>query len=160
MKFLHINDKNVASHKELIDTINNYKDEDVFILVYQVGCGPCEATRPEWAKIDSLNDDPIYKNNDNIIVVDIDGAYNKNINVGEVNGYPSMKYIKNGKITEYSGDRTLDAFTHWIETKSGIDVVNLKDSPLKGGKRKRSIKRRSIKRSIKRRSIKRSTKRK
>ena len=131
MKILHVNDKNI--HK-LENEINSYfkNGKHVFVLVYMVGCGHCEVMRPEWAKIESvLNKNPVYNKNNDIVIIDIDGANKSSLNLGEINGFPSMKYIKNGKIEEYAGDRTLDAFIPWIETNSEIDVVNIKDSPFK-----------------------------
>jgi thiol-disulfide isomerase/thioredoxin len=46
------------------------KGSDVFILVYMEGCGPCNATRPEWAKIESALKDQYAKNN-TLVVIDV-----------------------------------------------------------------------------------------
>ena len=47
MHILHINsEKEVGKVDQFVK-----KGYDVFILVYMDGCGPCNATRPEWAKI-------------------------------------------------------------------------------------------------------------
>jgi hypothetical protein len=34
--------------------LNTYIDNgtDVFMLIYMAGCGPCNAARPEWAKLE------------------------------------------------------------------------------------------------------------
>jgi len=139
MKIIHINKNNASSHKKLIKLINSYckNGKNVFILVYMIGCAHCDKMRPEWEKIETvLNKNPVYNKNNDIVIVDIDAAYN-NLKLGNINGYPSMKYVKNGKIEEYTGDRTLDAFIPWIEQNSGIDVVNIIDNPLKGGKTRR-----------------------
>ena len=50
MHILHIDsDKNAS----LVDKhIQN--GDNVFVLVYMVGCGPCNATRPEWDKLKNI----------------------------------------------------------------------------------------------------------
>ena len=53
MKSLHINPKNQNS-EELNKFISNGKH--VFVIVYMVGCGPCNSTRPEWEKIEESLD--------------------------------------------------------------------------------------------------------
>ena len=80
MKILHVNDKNI--HK-LENEINSYfkNGKHVFVLVYMVGCGHCEVMRPEWAKIESvLNKNPVYNKNNDIVIIDIDGANKSSLN--------------------------------------------------------------------------------
>jgi thiol-disulfide isomerase/thioredoxin len=110
-----------------INDINNFvkQGKKVFILIFMHGCGPCNATRPEWNKIkDELENK--YKNNDNIVVVDVNKDYLHNIeNIGDIDGFPTIKYISNyGKEVESyenstikNKDRSVDSFIDWIETK-------------------------------------------
>ena len=63
MHLLHINSK--QDSKKIDKYIKN--GSDVFILVYMVGCGPCNATRPEWAKLDGALRAQ-YKNNNKYFV--------------------------------------------------------------------------------------------
>lgn len=122
MIFLHIDP---TSSKKEIELFNNYvKDgKDVFVLFYLEGCGPCNATRPEWGKIKNVLSRK--DNNNTIIVADIDqSVMNKlqNINV-QPKGFPSMYHISNkGKVSlDYDHadiskkDRTIDSFVEWIE---------------------------------------------
>ena len=44
----HVN--NAAKAAELNTYIDN--DTDVFMLIYMSGCGPCNAARPQWAKLE------------------------------------------------------------------------------------------------------------
>jgi thiol-disulfide isomerase/thioredoxin len=78
--------------------------KDVFVLVYMEGCGPCNATRPEWAKIESALKDQ-YAKNDKLVVVDVNKDFMSNIkHIGKVDGFPTMKYIdETGKETTTSG---------------------------------------------------------
>lgn len=121
MIVLHIN-----SEKEVKEVDKMIKQgKDVFILVYMEGCGPCNATRPEWAKIESALKDQ-YANNDKLVVIDVNKDFLSSIkHIGNVDGFPTMKYIgSKGKIVEsYENssinkkDRSVSSFINWIECK-------------------------------------------
>jgi thiol-disulfide isomerase/thioredoxin len=120
MHILHINsEKEVEKFDQFVK-----KGSDVFILVYMEGCGPCNATRPEWAKIESALKDQYAKNN-KLVVVDVNKDFLSNIKyIGEIDGFPTMKYIGNyGKTVEsYENssiakkDRSVSSFINWIES--------------------------------------------
>jgi thiol-disulfide isomerase/thioredoxin len=121
MLVLHINSEEDANKIDEIIQQGN----DVFILVYMEGCGPCNATRPEWTKIESALKDQ-YAKNDKLIVVDVNKDFLSNIkNIGEVDGFPTMKYIgDHGKTIEsYENssvkkkNRSVSSFINWIELK-------------------------------------------
>ena len=100
MRFLHINsEKDVEQIDKHIKKGNN-----VFILVYMEGCGPCNATRPEWAKLESALEDQ-YAKNDKLVVIDVDKDYLSNIkHIGPIDGFPTIKYAGNyGKHGENRG---------------------------------------------------------
>jgi len=121
MHILHINsEKEVGKVDEFIK-----KGSDVFILIYMEGCGPCNATRPEWAKIESALKDQYSKNN-KLVVIDINkDNLSKIKHIGSIDGFPTMKYIgNNGKTIEtYENssvtkkDRSVSSFINWIESK-------------------------------------------
>jgi thiol-disulfide isomerase/thioredoxin len=104
--------------------------KDVFILVYMEGCGPCNATRPEWEKIGQALREQ-YSKNDNLTIIDVNQYYLPKIkHIGNIDGFPTMKYIGNyGKIEEsYENspikkkDRSVSSFINWIESK--ITLIN------------------------------------
>lgn len=121
MVILNASDPNTA--KQMNDIINNTKH--VFILVYMVGCGPCNLTRPEWKKMcQSLENK--YSSNDNVAILDLDSKFMNEVNkIGEVKGFPTMKYISdNGNVIEAFEDsnipnkeRSSKSFIDWIESK-------------------------------------------
>jgi thiol-disulfide isomerase/thioredoxin len=99
--------------------------DHVFILVYMVGCGPCNATRPEWKKMSQALKNK-YSSNNNIAILDLDSKFMKEVSgIGEISGFPTMKYIgNNGKIVESYEDsdipnkeRISDSFITWIDSK-------------------------------------------
>jgi thiol-disulfide isomerase/thioredoxin len=121
MHILHINsEKDVSMVDKMIK-----QGKDVFILVYMEGCGPCNATRPEWEKIESALKEQ-YANNDKLVVIDVNKDFMSSIkHIGKVDGFPTMKYIGNhGKMVEsYENssvkkqDRSVSSFINWIESK-------------------------------------------
>ena len=156
MVYLEINKKNynngINGRPCLIDKLNNQldkKNSKTFILFYMEGCGPCNATRPEWSKLQNVLSNDIL-NNDEIAIVAIDQELtNKLKNIkSEPNSFPTMRFITNtGNIFEnyedsniLKKDRTIDSFVEWIESKIKSDnFINkkLKKYYIKGGKKTR-----------------------
>ena len=101
MIFLHIDASNKNKHASLLDKYIE-QGKDVFVLIYMEGCGPCNATRPEWSKIKNVLENK-YKNRDNVVVVDVDQEVLdeiKNIK-NKPAGFPTMLYIsKNNNVEE------------------------------------------------------------
>jgi hypothetical protein len=137
MVFLHIDTQNYNKKGEIgetgetpIQTLNRFirSGKSIFALIYMEGCGPCNATRPEWKKIGNVLKKDITKN-ENVLVVDIDkNLLGKVKNIGsEPKGFPTIRFIsKNGKIAEDFEDcklseeyknRTIDSFIKWIKLK-------------------------------------------
>ena len=113
-----------GSKKNVVDDMVKEK-KHVFVLIYMEGCGPCNATRPEWSKMSHILKKQ-YSNRNDVAIIDI----NKNVmplikNLGSVNGFPTMKYITDrGKTVESyedsavkTKDRSVDSFINWIEGK-------------------------------------------
>lgn len=153
----------------MVDNLIN-QGKDVFILVYMKGCGPCNATRPEWEKIEPTLKSQYAKNN-KLVVIDINKDYIGKIkHIGSIDGFPTMKYISNygKKVEPYetstitTKDRSLDSFINWIETNiNTVKSVTPNSSAYDRivGKPKTRRKRRSTKRkSNKRRRSTRSRK--
>ena len=121
MHLLHVNsEKDALKVNDLINHGNH-----VFIIVYMEGCGPCNATRPEWAKMGALMQKQ-YKNDKDLVIIDINKDFSNVIkHIGAIDGFPTMKYIsKKGKhIQTYEDssinkkDRSSDSFVNWIESK-------------------------------------------
>lgn len=138
MIFLHITPTSNNSH-----VLNKHiKDgKDVFVLVYMDGCGPCEATKPEWLKLKSALEKK-YQHFNNVVVADVNSKVLDQMHyIKNVKGYPTMLYIcKRGKHTEpfengkhVNKERTVDAFVAWIE--SNVKPYNVM-SHHKGGSKK------------------------
>lgn len=85
---------------------------------------PCNATRPEWKKLEHVLAHK-HKNNDNIVIVDVDQDVLKSLKYirNQPKGFPTMQHIRNkGHHSEdyedsdiSKKDRTIDSFVEWIE---------------------------------------------
>jgi len=139
MIFLHIDPskKDTALFNKYVES-----GKQIFVLFYMEGCGPCNATRPEWSKIKSTLEKK-YAHNNNIVIADVDQQLLNEIKyVSGVAGFPTMRYIANkGKISEEyekssvkSKDRTVDSFIEWVESK--IKPYNLEN---RGKQRTKSV---------------------
>jgi thiol-disulfide isomerase/thioredoxin len=134
MVFLHIDTKNFNTKDDSgetpIDVLNKFitTGKKVFILIYMEGCGPCNATRPEWEKIKNVLKLDITNDNQ-ILVVDIDKDLLdkvKNIKV-QPRGFPTIRFISNkgsisedfedSKLSEEYKNRSIDSFVKWIHFK-------------------------------------------
>ncbi len=107
MVFLHIDNKNYDEKDENDETpiaiLNKFINDGkhVFALIYMEGCGPCNATRPEWKKIENVLKSNM--NDDDFLVVDIDkDVLGKVKNIGsEPKGFPTIRYINKNKYYDF-----------------------------------------------------------
>ena len=161
MKSLHINPKTQNSN-ELNKFISDGKH--VFVIVYMVGCGPCNSTRPEWEKIKERLDNNSLQN-DGLVVADVDQEMMDNIpNLGPISGFPTMRYFHhNGNSLETENyedsaiadkNRSVDSFVQWINTKQPANKKQQHTKKLKN----RSVSLRGGKRRKKRRTNKKNGK--
>ena len=122
MIFLHIDPTTSNKTKEFNKHVKDGKH--VFVLFYMEGCGPCNATRPEWKKLENVLTNK-HKNNDDIVIVDVDQNLIKQLKhiTKQPKGFPTMQHISNrGRHCEdYEDsnisvkDRSVDSFVEWIE---------------------------------------------
>ena len=164
MVLLHIDEKDVGAIKKVDDFLRNKK---VFILIYMTGCGPCNATRPEWEKLENVLTKEFINRSD-VAIVDINTKLTDNLKhiINKPSGFPTMRFYENNKFENYEDsnienkDRTLDSFVEWIELKlNDKNISKLSDKHNKtfkkrkqtGGKTRKSGSRkwsRKYKRSI------------
>ena len=162
MVFLHIDTKNYDTKDETgetpIDTLNIFitSGKNVFILIYMEGCGPCNATRPEWKKLENTLKKEISNSNE-ILVVDIDKDLLdkvKKINT-QPKGFPTIRFISNkgeisedfedSKLSEENKKRTIDSFVKWIELK----LIEISKKQMGGRKKVKGKKKKGGKWSLK-----------
>jgi hypothetical protein len=150
MVFLHIDksnfNKSQGTSENPVNQLENYiHNNRVFMLIYMEGCGPCNAVRPEWKKLENVLKN--YANRDDIAIVSIDKdlVYNIKYIKQQPNSFPTMRYISNrGETTENyedsnikNKDRTVDSFVEWIKSKEQKGGKTRKTR--KGGKTRKML---------------------
>lgn len=119
MVFLHIN-KESKNHKKLDECIKD-GNKKIFLLVFMIGCGPCEATKPHWLNIENSKLDDDLKKDENIVIVDLEQSLLNSLEnlPKQPAGFPSMYYITDGGKTceDFDSGRDIDSFIKWIESK-------------------------------------------
>ncbi len=127
MVLLHIDENNKDALNKLDDFLRSKK---VFILIYMNGCGPCNATRPEWEKLENVLTKE-FINRDDIAIVDINTKLTENLKhiKEQPKSFPTIRYYENKKYENYEDsnienkDRTIDSFVSWLENK--LDDKNI-----------------------------------
>ena len=146
MVFMSIDEKD----EELLSKFDSFlKNKKVFVLIYMEGCGPCNATRPEWGKLKNVL--PKFKNSDDVAIVDINTKFISELkNIGILpESFPTIRFYnnsKNGKFTNFEDssesnelERKIDPFVDWINTS----LKNSESNKVGGRKRTRKTNKRS-----------------
>ena len=122
------------TQNQLIEFLNDghKKNHHCFVLIYLVGCGPCNMTKPEWKKV--ANSFDYRDDNKGIVMAHIDQNNLDQIRpiVGNypISGYPTMLHVHGNKIIPYeeshikNKNRTAESFKEWINKYVKMSGVN------------------------------------
>jgi hypothetical protein len=100
------------------------------------GCGPCNATRPEWKKLENILHKNFVNKSDTVIVdIDKDILHKVKYLKQQPAGFPTIQFVTNkGELIENyedsnieTKDRTIDSFIEWIKHKSGEDKITISE---------------------------------
>ena len=115
---------NKYSPKLITKLDDSLKHKKTFVLFYMEGCGPCEATRPEWNKLKNVLKSSFHRRKD-VSIADIDQNYTQHLKhmKNDLRGFPTMRFYENNQYENYEDssilnkDRTIDSFVEWINLK-------------------------------------------
>jgi hypothetical protein len=129
MQFLH-----VTNSEKDIGLVNKYIQDGkhVFLFIHLETCSHCIHAFPLWKQ---LKNRLAHKKRPDVLIADINAKVLSNKtkikNVGEIIGYPTIKYIHGKKTEEFNQERTADLFMNWIETNIG-NAVSVENKTRKG----------------------------
>lgn len=77
-------------------------------------CGHCKALAPEWAKAaKTLSSSPVK-------LAKVDCTVNNGLaKTYGIKGFPTIKFLRDGKVMDYNGGRTESEIVTWVNKKSG-----------------------------------------
>lgn len=102
----------------------NPGSNDVIIVLFYVDwCPHCVSSKPEWAKVvNKHNNTTVNGKNVKVQACNCEGseAEQETANDNSIQGYPTIKAIKNNETVEYNGARNADAIEAFIEQQCGV----------------------------------------
>ncbi|XP_039596672.1 protein disulfide-isomerase [Polypterus senegalus] len=87
--------------------------KNVFVEFYAPWCGHCKQLAPIWDKLGEK-----FKDSEDIVIAKMDSTVNE-IETVKVHSFPTLKFFPVGeerKVVDYNGERTLEAFTKFLES--------------------------------------------
>jgi thiol-disulfide isomerase/thioredoxin len=112
-----------AELNHLTQKPNPGPNEVVIVLFYVDWCPHCVSTKPEWAKlVEKHNNTKVNGKNVRVEACNCEGseAEKETANDNNIQGYPTIKAIKNNETVEYSGARNAESLETFIEEQCGL----------------------------------------
>jgi protein disulfide-isomerase A1 len=108
----------VLDESNFDDAVN--ENNQMLVEFYAPWCGHCKTLAPEWVKAAKMLEDGSVK------LAKVDATENEKLaKKFDIKGFPTIKYLKNGKPSDYSGGRTASEIVNWANKKSGPAAVTL-----------------------------------
>jgi len=104
------------------DEVAKDQSKSVLVEFYAPWCGHCKQLAPTWEKLGEK-----YKDNDKVVIAKIDSTANELEDI-KIHSFPTIKFFPAGsnKVIDYAGERTLEGFTKFIDSK-GVEGAGPSD---------------------------------
>jgi len=114
----------------LVLTSSNFKTviaENPYVMVefYAPWCGHCKSLAPEYEKAANT----LQEEGSNLVIAKVDCTIERDLAQEHgIQGFPTLKFFRNGKPTDYNNERTADAIIKYMKAKSTPATQKLEDA--------------------------------
>jgi thioredoxin-like negative regulator of GroEL len=85
-----------------------FSSKPTLTYYYLPSCGWCTEFTPEWEKFVKMAPDTIVTNK-------VDGSNSPDIEKYKIKGFPHIQLVKDGKVTVFEGDRTIENLMKFVK---------------------------------------------
>ena len=106
-----------AELNNLTEKPNPSSNEVVVVFFYADWCPHCVSTKPEWANVvQEMNNTTVNNKNVKVNSCNCEGSEveKATANDNNIQGYPTIKCIKNGETVDYNGARDSASICAWV----------------------------------------------
>jgi thiol-disulfide isomerase/thioredoxin len=100
-----------------LDKKPNPDNANVFIIFFYADwCPHCVRAKPEWAKLQSMDGQNVNGKKVNVRACNSEGSNleKETAQDNNVEGYPTIKLVKNNEVVDYNGERNAEAIKNFI----------------------------------------------